>query len=250
MPMPEDQRVARITATKEAAAALLEDLQHMREVLARDEHDRGEVRRMSALLRRIVLDGDLPAVAAPRMGRLTLTAPDNKPVYKAEKLGPYPLFQSGGAQVFGVWMRAAMVDRAASARELEGFDPERTVELNIDSFLSQRVVCIEGRWITRKSVIKFAANVASGVHSGSPTDDDEQAIARLRRSVSYSLKGQAAGISFDPGALTVSDAEFSYSPDNLDPVLVELLAAALFLTTSPGVVALEAAIRSEFGLTP
>jgi hypothetical protein len=66
-----DNSEERRALTREIAAVLLEDLAHMRAVLARPEPSRAEFRNLSATLRRIlVADRDLTAVAAPRIGRI------------------------------------------------------------------------------------------------------------------------------------------------------------------------------------
>jgi hypothetical protein len=61
-------------ATRDAAAAFVEDMPHIREVLNRVNPDRGELRRLSNPLRRLLIDngGDLRDIAAPRIGRFKL----------------------------------------------------------------------------------------------------------------------------------------------------------------------------------
>jgi hypothetical protein len=179
MKLTETRREELLVATREAAAALSEDMQHIREILNRIDPDRGEVRRLSSILRRLLIDngGDLRNISAPRIGRLMFFAPDNKPVYKADKNRPYAFFGSGGVQAFGIHLRAAAVEAAARPQQLEEFDPKRFIPLQMDNFLSQHVLCLQGRWITRRDAIKYMANIASGVHSGAPKTEIEQTIA-------------------------------------------------------------------------
>lgn len=101
-----------LLASRGAAAAFIEDMPHVREVLNRPDPDRGEIRRMSNILRRLLIDngGDLRGVAAPRIGRSTLQSPDNAPILKLARNTPIPFFQSAGASVFGVIFRAGMLE--------------------------------------------------------------------------------------------------------------------------------------------
>jgi hypothetical protein len=252
MKLIEERRKELLAATREAAAAFIEDMPHIRDVLNRLDPDRGEVRRLSGVLRRLLIDkgGDLRDISAPRTGRLTFSTPDNKPVYKADKKQPYAFFGSAGVAVFGVIMRAAAIEATAKPQPLEDFHFDRCIPLPMDNFLSQHVLCLQGQWITRRDAIKYMANVASGVHSGAPRDDIENTIARIRRSASYSLKvgptgRQAAGISFNIDALYPNEPPFLYEPNAIDPVLVEVLATAHFLVKSPDVEQLESLVRAE-----
>jgi hypothetical protein len=63
-----------LNVTRGAAMALVEDLPHIREVVNRPDPDKGELRRLSNELRRLLIDngGDLRDVAAPRIGRFKL----------------------------------------------------------------------------------------------------------------------------------------------------------------------------------
>ena len=47
-------------------------------------------------------------------------------------------------------------------------------------------------------------------------------------------------------AIEGGETPYDYKPDSIDPILVELLCAAHYLTISPGVVELEEAIKSQF----
>jgi hypothetical protein len=60
------EKRARITATRDVAWHMLDDLKHMREIIAKPVPTSGEVRRISNLVRRLLIDkgGDLPRVAA------------------------------------------------------------------------------------------------------------------------------------------------------------------------------------------
>jgi hypothetical protein len=89
MPMPADLAARKREETLEAAAAFLEDMQHIREILARPNPIRGELRRLSNILRRLLPDRDLQNIAPCRnLDPLQIDAPDNtkiEPLIKSEK---------------------------------------------------------------------------------------------------------------------------------------------------------------------
>lgn len=249
-----------LKATREAAAAYVEDLPHMREVVNRQNIDKGELRRLSNVLRRLLIDngGDLRNIAAPRIGRVTLLSFDNSPILKAK--GPSPsFFQSGGASLFGVFFRAAMLSTGQSSQEPDHFNYEQTVSLPLDNFLAQKVLCLKGNWTSRREVIKYIANIASGVHSGVPKEADHLLLDQIRNAATYSVipvppeYGEPAGATmpsytFNLEVLKDSEKEFAYSAGAIDPVLVELLAVAHLLTISPDIGKLESNIKLELGI--
>lgn len=255
MGMSQDHRIERLALTREAAAAFVEDLQHMREVLGRAEPSQAELRRLSVTLRRILVERDLTNVAAPRIGRIKLKAPDNKPIIKSNKKLPIAYFGSGGVEVFGILVQCAMVDRAAQPRPLPEFRPGHTIELRLDGFLSQPVLCLEGQLVSRARVIEYVANIGSGVHSGllksAPANkrDAYETLSRVRRVASYSFEGGVTEIAFDEdalkNALTDETVQFRYTPAAIDSVLLELLAAAHYLVVSDDTAKLEHVILEE-----
>ena len=229
----------------------MEDLGHCRAVLERHAPDRGELRRLSNVLRRFLIDsgGDVCSIAPARVGKISILGPDNNPVYESDKKLPFKFFGSGGARAFGVYMRAAQVELGPSARQIDGFDPERTVTFSHDGFLNQKVICLRGRWINRRDVIKYIANVASGVHSGgTPASDADKIAAIARNCVSYSLRDDIGRVVFNPGATEKNSADFEYSVTAIDPILFELLCSAHYFVSSPKILELESAIKLELGI--
>jgi hypothetical protein len=60
MAIPPEKKAQLLQATREAAAAFVEDMACIRETLARaDKITPGEIRRLSAILRRLLVDADL-----------------------------------------------------------------------------------------------------------------------------------------------------------------------------------------------
>ena len=131
------------------------------------------------------------------------------------------------------------------------FDPDDKVELSLDSFLSQHVICLLGEWVSRRAVIKFIANIAHGVHSGTPkgdTERDDAILAKARSSVNYAQKDGGFHFSLHLDQIHGTPPPLAYDPKSIDPVLFELLSTAYFLATSADVLALENIIRQEVGV--
>jgi lysozyme family protein len=61
----------------------------------------------------------------------------------------------------------------------------------------------------------------------------------------YSAVPGAATLQFNIDALLPTAPPFRYEPDAIDPVLVEVLATAHFLSISPDLQRLESVIRAE-----
>jgi hypothetical protein len=246
--MKEEIRAERLVRTRDAAAALVEDLAHMRQVL-KSAPSRDELRRLSSTLRRILVDRDLTTVAAPRINRILLTAPDNKPIIKtirSLKIVP-AFFGSAGVGAFGIRYRAITAGPGHTLQpedrtKLFATETEETVQLKLDGFLSQPVFLFQGEWANRRDVIKYMANVASGVHSGAPHEPTHVLLQTIRRAVTYSRR---SGLYFNTKAFDGIDIPFRYEPDALDVVLLELMAAASFLVSSDDTIKLERSIHDE-----
>lgn len=247
-----EERAQLIAATQGVASAFIEDMPHIRQVLNRTDPDKGEIRRLSNVLRRLLIDkgGDLRDIAAPRIGKFTLLSPDIGPFYKSARKEPFVYFQSGNVSVFGISFAAILFEPGSQARKVDGYNPDATVALPMDNFLSQKVICLKGDWVTRRDVIKYVANVASGVHSGKPKEKEHHLLNRIRHVATLKMVTPPAGPpmpGFGLNLQALSDAElpFSYDKNNIDPVLVELLAAADYLAKSPDLLKLETVVTEE-----
>jgi hypothetical protein len=239
-----EQRRAMCLATRETAIAFIEDMDHFREILDR-ESSRGEIRRVSASLRRILIERDIASIAAPRIGRIIFKAPDNREPHRFSRQAKITFFGSAGIPVYGLQIRGLMVhDSTPNATR---FNPEDTIDLRLNNFVSQSVICVRGQWIARGAIIKYVANIASGVHSGAARAPDDILIATAREFAKYSKKPMAlaANIHINFNAPPTDSTTFRYEPDEIDPVLVEVLATAHFLNISPDVQKLEKGLRAE-----
>ncbi|RWK17051.1 MAG: hypothetical protein EOR43_28830 [Mesorhizobium sp.] len=243
MPLDPTLRDQLLASTRHAAEAMVEDLQHIRVLVGKVDQTRDELRRMSAILRRLLVDGDLSAIAAPRVGKITIQSPDNTPFYKAISPQNTQFFLSGGAHIFGLAIRGMLA--AIPSLGIMNYDPERMIPLRIDNFLSQRVVFWKGDWISRGEIIKYVANVAAGVHSGAPQTLKEKLLADVRHQFVIGLRGEGIGIAIRPADQEYDEDKLGMTAAAIDVTLIELFAAARFLVESREIIELEELIRAE-----
>jgi hypothetical protein len=247
MVLSDDAKRAMIAATHEGALAMIDDLQHMREVIAKPEPTPGDIRRLSNPLRRILIDngGDLRKIAAPRLGRIELLVPDILALIRSGEKRPYAFLSAGVADVFGLSVDAWMVEQGSQPRSVPGFEPGKTVSVRLDGFLSQRIICFNGQWVSRADVIKYVANVAHGVHSGDPKEPNHALLRKIRYIATMRLDGNTPGLSFNPHMIDPEDKPLVIDRGALDFVLIQLISAVRYLTISPDIIQLEETIRQE-----
>jgi hypothetical protein len=241
------EQLAKMRAdTLPAGAAFIADLRHARAVLSAAAISGEDIRRLTAALQRLLIDGGLAALAAPRAGRIYLDVPDNNPVYKAADKQPFLFFLSGGVEVAGVTLRALAATRGKQRHALvKNFDAERVANARLEGFLSQRVLCLDGVWVSRGSLIEYAARVASGAMPDVAARLDHAALARARECASVKVEGDALMLKLDTEAVPGGAQEFAYDAGALDPVLIEVLAACRFLAGSADIKSLESSLAAE-----
>lgn len=248
MKAPPDPRMVLINS-RHAAEAFLEDVELMRDIMDRRERTGADVRALSVSLRRLLVDSDIHVVAGPRVGKISLVIPDNKPIYKRADMKGVAMWISGGAPIFNVMMRGAVVVASSVTFEQDNLDAR--VPVKLDGFLNQRVIYFRGIWINRREVIKFVANKAGGAHAGPPQNHAEETLTYLSYAVKhYIMEDDIPAFLIDDKAVLNGVAKVEYLPNNMHPAFMEVLAAAYFLLESPDILALHAAVRAELGLPP
>ena len=247
MKLSEEQRADLCRETRDASIAYLEDIEYIRSLSQDRNTARGEIRRLSIILRRLLLDGDISKIASPRLGKVLISAPDNSAIEAGPHLRHLVLFLSGRAKVFG-WSGAIM---AYENPEIPSFtmpdiDLEKRTQVPIKKFLTQKVLYCRGAWVNRRSIIQYVAHVTSGAHSRGARTEEEKVLARIRGG-NYLRKDPNGGIHlalFDHGTHSES-TELIYAENSIDLTLVELLATASFLAESPDLRKLEEIIKEE-----
>jgi len=243
MPKPEQHRQS---VLRQSATALLEALATFRAFLGRPAPSAAELRRLSETMGSLVNDHELSSIASPRIGRLRLNAPDNKPIVQAFDSKTPGFFVSGGAEILGMTIKAARAVPTEAEARIRSFDTNRIVQLREGTFLAQPVIFYSGHWISRKAVIEYVGSVTSGSYSGRAQTEEQAILDKSRRSF-FLRDGK---LIFDSeGTITIAssceEVPFTYSEKGIDVVLWELLSAIHYIVTSPDVQSLELAIKQE-----
>ena len=266
MGMSFDDRKKLLADTQHAAAALIEDMAHVRDVVNSTAPQPSQIRLLSNILRRILVNRELTQVAAPRLGKIHLFAPDNSRETKEVDGLNVLIYQTGSPLLFPIlkgfcigFHKSGDPEQGTATfnmpwRRPEHFDPVHSVRL--DGFLTQRVLCFRDRWATRLQIIKYAAICASGVHTEAPRSAVDKMLAQSRLALLLTQENGNPAVKLDVAALgsffdmtaPPEESSFSYDPNRIDVVFVELLAAAFYLCRSPDVAHLEEVIRAELGI--
>ena len=235
------ERQRLIIETSESAAALSDDLKHFRRLLAQPDFSTGDARRLSAQLRRLLVDGDLRSVAAPRIvGKIYVQAPQLHRLHKAD---PSTL---DIVSIADVQFAASKFSGFLMGRNIDGlFDPAERVPLHVQHFTEQKIIFHAGRWITRQNIIEYVANALSGIHSGKKsTDRSFEQIEKVRRRIRLKLRGNdTASVSIYTTDEKSESAKFE--PGEFDLAHVHLMATAQLLVSDPAIINLERVIDNE-----
>ena len=233
--------------TRVAASAFLEDMDLFRSIL-KNPNPSG-VRRASVQLRRLVVNEEIAAIAAPRMpGKLHLEAMDNSSFTK--KGDNIAFFTTGGFDLFGVGVPPPFVCHYAPNAPQMGLDPNTRVLLNVDQFKKQKITCLNGTWITRGEIIKYAAINTGVAHTEAPRDNTEKTIERIRHGAVYSILDGKRHFSLNLDAINPNkdQLEFDFSKKTFDSIIIELLSTISFIVTSTDIVVLENIVSQELGV--
>lgn len=248
--------------TKQAAAAFLDDIAHIRAIVKSNAPDPALIRLSSNVLRRLLCNRELDHVAGPRIGKYHLLAPDNDERDIGKDGDDVVLFQSGSPLLFpmlqGFRIEFSKADAERGTMDVttpwkagNPFNP-KTKLVRLDGFLSQRVICFRDHWACRREVIKYAAICGSGVHSEAPTKNVDRMLAKARFALRFTKQGDEPAVQMDfevignPHHPPPETVAFNYDPNRIDLVMVELLAASYYLASSPDIANLETVIRAEF----
>ncbi|HEV2596454.1 MAG TPA: hypothetical protein VGU01_14780 [Sphingomicrobium sp.] len=246
MALTDEEKQAMRAATHEAAIAFLDDLKFMRRTLSSPQPTAGDVRRLSVVIRRFLLDGHLNAVAGPRMGRAHVVVPDFQCLAKYPQsefisVGVPPLFGLND-QIFECYRideLASMKDGNASLHFPSSL--QRLREVNIQRLLSDSVVRVRNELISRLDFLKFVCYHDFGVHYSGREDSAFSSIRTVRYFLTF-LKPDAEAVS-----ISVSDAFSAKKPQNmlLDLAHVHTLSTGYYVAISPDLTRLETLIEAE-----
>jgi hypothetical protein len=235
MNLSAEQRAKLMVSTRGAAIAFIEDLPLLRMMAFNQEHSPADLRRSSAVLRRLVVEEDLRQIAVPRIGKLHLRIPDYNQYYKSNQLIPIDYLGSAGEMTLVQYADAPM----SLSRLVAGMGPPPgphvIVQARLDTFQNQNIMCFKNQWVSRAEIIKFIANAMSGVHSEKSTGKHDDVIKQLRRCIRYA-RNEAGELNvtlmFD-GSRFHDESIPIYDPDAVDPVLRELVTASELIEVAP-----------------
>ncbi len=235
---------------KELDITIYEDLVHLSELCDSTDTKNSEIRNSVHILRRLLIYGDLQKSASARKYQLLIDAPDLKSYIKAARYNLIEFYQAGGANVLGIYVAYSMISKGTShrlSRIMKESHPDSKIQLNIQSFLRQKCFWFKGKFVTREDVIKYVANKAGNAHFD--RKDREEVIDRIRSAVQISLSDDdipTFGFNID----VLDDREFSFDPNpkNIDPIFIEVVATAKFLTESPAIKAYCKLLKNEYRL--
>jgi hypothetical protein len=242
--------------TAEMASAFVEDLEHIRYILDLENTVRTESRLLSVTLRRLLVNGEIARIAAPRVGRVVIRTDDLKFAYNMVNWRQVKYFVAGGAKVYGSHighiLGAITYWRQDQDRLASGMGTDKsTIDLSIDSFVKQRCVYIDNTWLTRGDIIQHVAIYGSAAHSKRAGEGKELVLSRLRNALRIEPDG-SGGFALAVDAFweptTPDNASFAPSPRGVSGLQCQTSSIASHLASSPDVTALESVIKAELGL--
>lgn len=152
--------------------------------------------------------------------------------------------------MFGVSISGAIA-QTGNPTSAEGYHPDKTVPLKLDSFLKQSIALSKGVLLSRHDVLLYVANKIGGVHvdgkpSGHLSHEKMHALGRLRRGIKMGLIDGTPTITLNIETLEEEHApRFRYEPEFIDAVYLEFLACVETILTSPEIAALRCAIAAD-----
>ena len=237
----DDYKAERRGKTFDSAKALADDLQFIRRFVGSPNPEAGDIRRMSALLRRILVDATLERIAAPRVGKLLIRTMKTDDIVRLNRADPIEFLGLGGVSMFGMEIFAIHLGGSGAS---EWPSPLNT-ELTPNDFLKQGVIVWNGRWISRRDIIRYIANVADGVHAGEDKTELDRLIRRVRGTFGMSFQDGTTTFTINHNAFVAVEIPKTLTNAVVDWPLLEVWSAGANLVASPDVQRLVEYIANE-----
>ena len=252
MALTEEERTSMRAITFDAATALRDDIEFMREVLAKTKPNRSDVRRLSVLLRRLLLEGELAEVASPRIGSVRIDIVDLNPLrsFVEESQLKYAILSL--PKIFNVEMRAmgGPIPSWASGElvKLQEQADSMPLKARVSRFMNEQVAYFDSKWISRSDFLKYVAYKMGGVHF---KGDDRRNFDLIKKCKYFVVlaPSQFPGIDADirintPGVPRTPTAKHS-DRQGIELPLLQLFSVARYLVDSEDVTRLLALIEHE-----
>lgn len=252
-------------------AVLFGDLRNLTKLKETQDPTEDDVRAHSAAVRRLLLDGELPAAAGRRRLPLLFHPADSNPLLRGARNNRVAAFCLWGVDVFGIQFAGVAINRGNQRFE-ESFNPEIRIPLKLASFLKQTVAMSPpvistsslqapkelspGILLTRHDILLYVANKIGGVHydpmpKGHLSEEKLHGLGRMRRVFKVGLRDGIPTIGFNTDTFEEDQSsKFTYEPEKIDAVYLEFIAAIELILRSPEVGALRAAIAKDLRVAP
>ncbi len=248
MALDEAEKARMSAMTLETAHVLADDLRFIRAVLIKPFSTAGDVRRIAVLLRRLLIEGELSEVAAPRIGRVIINVPDNKATIAASasewrfhSANIPPMF-SLPLDTMGSYSTGKIDPNAPPGSTFVLPEPSgpnhKMRHVRIEGFLSDPVARHGSTLIRRSDVIKYICYRGHGVH----TRGQEEPVFSLIEDARYILMVRRLGNAVELATRDLGDKPPTKQPDQLDLALLHLFSTAYYLCNSASVSELESLI--------
>lgn len=233
----------RLNSTREMAFNLADDLKHIRQIVTHEKPTSGDIRRISGQLRRMLIDGDLARVAAPRLQKLKIVAPNKRNYIQHIHHHPPQIAFLEECRLYGVTFADWTLARGLYTSKPPM--PRPAEATNIEMFQKQKIIYFEGTWITRTDMIKYVANVASGVHTSLPKDTVHKTIGIMRDRLHFDSNGMGQFLAVKGQTEAQQNRPIYVDNTKFDIAFLSLMGTAQHIISSPDVIELERIISLE-----
>ncbi len=225
-------------AARSATGALLADLQFLHRLAGDALPAPGELARAATMLRRLLLQRGLEKPSVPKAQRIKFRTPDVRPLAISGPRQAMPFFYAGGVVIQGCLLEATRILPNTLEEAAGPYTPNARIYVDLDLFLSQPVMCVQGHWVRRGEVLAYLANQ---VAPGPARDEQAEALIRyLRQAFRFAYQQGRFSLEQVPA---VAEPPLALSRSGFDCVAAELLAVVQHLSFSEDVQALRTALR-------
>jgi len=174
---------------------------------------------------------------------------DLRKFHRANEEQAYKLLAADEFETHGIIFSAFTVESAPRRRPIRGQDLGEKTALRVAAFAQQKVLCVQGQWVTRAEIIKYVANVAHGVHSGQAREKSDFILQKVRSGLTIHTEPMGpngelgAALNYNTESTSDGDVPIEFRPNVVDLALLFLISTAKLLTASPDIIALEKEIE-------
>ncbi len=226
------------SAANPAAGALLADLQFLHRLAGEALPAPAELARAATMLRRLLLQRGLERPSVPKAQRIKFRTPDVRPFAISGPRQAMPFFYAGGVVIQGCLLEATRIVPDSVEEAAGPYTPNARVYVDLDLFLTQPVMCVQGHWVRRGEVIAYLANQVAPGHAAD--ERAEPLIRYLRQAFRFAYQ---QGRFFLEQVPALAEPPLALARSGFDCVAAELLAVVQHVSFSEDVQALRNTLR-------